>query len=434
MDGLPDELIVTILRDPNLKLNDLVKCRRISKRFRFLIDNHVSVFIKELAVSGQLINEYQKVRSVAQSYYERFGRLQNENFHLKGSRFESLWFLKKPLSRNLFANLKCLTCNLKNEITNLEILNHFVQLESLIIEQKITLERRATLKLPRLKYLALDRIDSCSKRVFLRLKSKVQVLKVNFMGSELKLAYPGELRSLDINFLNGESKICSMKNLRVLKSRHFQRRKWNFLEYLLALEEVYIKTEFAAMRGELKALCEHLMKEKEILGRQNVRIYFCDVLLTKPFQSYGFERFEEHRYNITRLQIHHFKLLPDRVLESTNMYGTSYNLVTACLNEQKISLADYFRKYPNIQGVYVQQITNDEDLLFFLKQCSSLILLEFRDQCLVSQHIVNQLPDCCPRLKFLRLKDKLVGCQIDYSPLKQLKHLVKLTKTESFTH
>lgn len=199
IDSLPDELIASILKD-HLSLSEIVKCRRISKRFRFLVDNYVSVFINELSVSSEL--EFIKrcfdssipARNTAQSYYERHGRVLNENCHVK-SLCESFWFLASPLCRTLFANLKCLVCNLKNHGDDLEILNEFVKLESLIIEPEITLRTCQTLSLPNLKYCSLPRIEYeplngySNKNVYLTLESKVEILKVLGLESKSKLAF-----------------------------------------------------------------------------------------------------------------------------------------------------------------------------------------------------------------------------------------------------
>ena len=70
------------------------------------------------------------------------------------------------------------------------------------------------------------------------------------------------------------------------------------------------KGEFKEL-SELRTTCEHLMKEKEILGRmcESTSVTFC-----KPDRSNEFERFEQFLRQTTQLQIYHFEHLTDQVL------------------------------------------------------------------------------------------------------------------------
>ena len=229
---------------------------------------------------------------------------------------------KTPLYQKLFANLRYLTCYLtrySNEGTyeKLEYLNEFVKLEKLSLALGSVPRRCQTLTLPNLKcfgcsfeaILLKPKSYECRVRVlnwqygllkfrdrrkfkkpdcYLRLNSRVETLWLTNL-EEVELCCPEQVTCLEVGLLDAKN-LSELKNLRTLRCQAICKSNLNLLEHLPALEEICVKSSEQEY-SEIKLLLDHLMNQKALLEREAVQIYFCDILLTRPVETYGIERF-----------------------------------------------------------------------------------------------------------------------------------------------
>ena len=160
MESVPDEVLVMILRD-YLYADELVICRLISKRFRFLIDNYVN--LKELIIYCY---------NLKRGYMVDLSHVSNEPVNYKNSiRLGATKLSLNPSFPLLFANLRALESNLCTEMTTdtLNVLNGLTKLEKLVFKHVLfttedDLLQPPTLSLPNLKILSLHLVKTDSDR------------------------------------------------------------------------------------------------------------------------------------------------------------------------------------------------------------------------------------------------------------------------------
>ena len=437
---LLDEIWSLIFRE-YLDLLDTLRCRRVSKRFKNLIDQ---LRPSELLIYGYDHSSY---------YYEAY----------TDYRDPKMW-VQLPKSFNLepnssfqivFANLKFLQFDmiLRKEF-NLELLNEFVLLERLYLN-RVVLSTRKTLRLPRLQMLALRfqsdkenrkgpssyrRIDY-QREPRLVIDSKVKTL----LGARSKLLvvrYPEcirHLRTSDCNEGALETEhLARFKNLRVLQSP-LTAAILNSFQTFQDLEELHLDRYLhLSSQASKQLLCQLLDKNAEL--KRNVKVYFLFILMPN-FNS--LER-SDYRHSVDE-QISNYPKLADCMRDKfhinyDNLVG-SLAVSRADLIRKQITFergfpVDFFERFSNIKYVTCYIIHDDEQFIWFLGKCTKLTKLDLQRKFL-SQSILDGLPVACRSLKELyidrwfpaRWSSDYVPREaaLDPSPIYELRQLFKLT-------
>ena len=132
-----------------LSLKELVKCRRVCKTFRSVVD---SIRIRELLILAN--------RTYYELYYEDLGWFHSDRpIHSKNSLVvrSPCWALRSSSFRTLGQNLKFLSFKYQLWGSNLELLNSFLWLEELwILHVEHCSNVKATLRLQNLKKIAFS--------------------------------------------------------------------------------------------------------------------------------------------------------------------------------------------------------------------------------------------------------------------------------------
>lgn len=298
---------------------DTARCRLVSKRFKYLIDN---LGPTELAIydCSKFYNQLEKfyvdhdrepVYWIQLSKLNFFRFKPNSSFQIM---FKHLKFLQ------IYLSLNALSRDEKKLFKkfNLEFLNEFTSLEKLYLNE-VSISRSQTLRLPRLKVFSIELFSrrearedprfygiNYRKQPFLVLDSKVErlfcaratLLVINHpecieflecRRDEFKTEQLAQFKSLKVIYLPASESVVAA--FRVLES----------------LEELHLnKYDRYANRDQQRGnLIRQLINERGT-SRRNVKIYFSDILL--PFKGPLFAA-------CLQLRIEHYHELIGRVRE-----------------------------------------------------------------------------------------------------------------------
>lgn len=427
----PDEIWVLIFRK-YLDGIETIRCRILSKRFKFLIDRFC---LNELLVYDH------------NSSWKNPDSLLHEPYEV--DREPDLWiqlfeFNLKPNSSFplVFARLKFLQINRDlRKAFNLEIFNELVCLERLLLP-RVIISRSQTLKLPRLKVFSINLVSkrdgmfsgkvqeriNYDREPRLVLDSKVERLADgNQKLLVLKHSECIEVLHLRSNSVESE-KLIQFKNLRVLNSKLTQSLLDAF-ERLEKLEELHLDVCFGGRVDKevvikRQPLIDRLMSLRLQLKRKT-KVYIQGILW--PFEG-TFCRFP------TELRIRNYHKLADCVESMREDYSDLVEYLDrqrdnltrngVVINEYGFPVC-FFKKNRNIRYVEFSKIIEDEDrFLWFLSQCSRLMEIKiYLDR--LSQSLFNRLPMVCGQLKELCIYSN--GSELDLSPVYKLNRLFRLT-------
>ena len=270
-----------------LDLIDLVQMRKVCKRFKFLVD--------QLGLSEVLVfsssNPFRNVLKVDKEPYHRI-RLRDFQLELSCPKFIAF--------RNLFGNLKHLQLSLTNrsEGLNLEVLNEFIKLEKLHVED-MRIKRDLILRLPKLKTLSV-RLRSENEYIFwprealrvnydrephLVVHSKVDTLICERLNL-IRLGHPECIEFLESEIANRDN-IVSFQNLRVLHTVITESLLNNF-QNLENLQETHLtwkgNIHLPDLIDEQIRMIDQLLAKNRKL-RKNVSISFLGFPLTRPVKE-----------------------------------------------------------------------------------------------------------------------------------------------------
>ena len=184
--SIPNEMIAFILN--KLELPQLIKCRLISKRFKFIIHNHQRYNIKKekLIIFSPYNLSRERDNSILVDSRDSFD-LDECKEGLK-SIFSSNFFNK------FYLNLKELYFNCREFNFNLEMLNQFSKLEILHFDTFFS-EKNQTINLPNLKSFAIlfnssyhDLQEQTNKKIII--ESKLERVELNMYQNKFKFKYP----------------------------------------------------------------------------------------------------------------------------------------------------------------------------------------------------------------------------------------------------
>ena len=461
MESLPDEVIVWLFEE-YLKPSEVVTCRSVCKRFRFLVDHLVN--LKELSILGD-----RETFLNALSLWDSDGvesPWKNNSvilLHDKRTKWDEPKFFPDWPFKIPFARLKVLQVAIELELTRSLVcaLNELDKLEKLVLSTVKILAKHRTpcLSLPSLKVLSISGLDIEKKLKMSMLQRKIErLVKQNklklIVTSKIETLFCSQPHLIELTcpeyliFLESWSGLANIdlspfKNLRTLKYSVCFEPNRNILDCLEHLEEVHVLDSNYVSDEAHRAFVDHLMNRKSALGRSNVRIFFYNILLTKPFEVYQFQ--SNDRENI---QIAHYRDLANQVGSRRwcryNYLIQALDSQTAILRMNGIALNEhgfpvcFFEKFPNIREI-VQRCVSSETpfdearFIWFVKQCRNVYHIQFQLDLCPSQYILDQLPDACGSLhalEFLHHSREIreeQRSEPDYAPLRRLKNLWGLT-------
>ena len=415
---------------------DTVRCRRVSKRFKFLADQ---LGPKELFV-------YSHMFPLCESTGYRDDR--NPLNWIQLHRFQ---FEPNSSFQIVFANLRVLELDIhlgKNIVKsekefNLEFFNEFVHLEKLYLNT-VVISRRQTLRLPNLRVFSIrlyseDEFFECSSRweeriIYSRqprlvLDSKVQRL-LCYRTKLLDVKHPDRVEFLRCNRNDLKTNpVILFKNLRVL-CLPLTNSVANIFEDFQNLEELYLRP-ISKDGVRRKQWFNELMAKKAALKRE-VKIYVVDV----SFQSDGplDTSIDFREFDPLKFRIQNYHRLTDRVRDVKEIYYGRLIGWLDTLTPNQIELDEwlfpvgFFKKFLGIKSVNIVRKVEDEDrFLYFLSRCTRLTELEIRREHL-TQSLLNRLPAVCRPLKVFTIDS--IGSSsssvLDPRPVYGLKQLFKL--------
>lgn len=298
MERLLDEIIVLILRD-HLAPDDLFTCRRVCKRFKFLVDNCVN--LRQLSI-----------RPFLDCFRIDFFYLTGERLNLKNL----LLMRNLPTSPDssfqiVFANLRTLQIAIRINENALASLNAFLMLEkltidTLVLSKKITLNNPFTLNLPNLKVLAIaylswaptydlieKKLDKPGRMKRSRLLRANEIKAMLIVGPRIEMLYVDHHQSVSIHLTHPEhvsslwlndtamlsNELSSLKKLTTLKFISCFEPCLNLLQVCESLQRIYF--EYYPLNSHVvEKFVDHLLAERSLLKRLELKIYINDLLIT----------------------------------------------------------------------------------------------------------------------------------------------------------
>lgn len=312
MDDLPDEILVMILKKYSYA-SELFVWRLVSKRFRNLIDNHLN--LKELIIRSKL---QQFVVFLSQS--NQYGIIYSKEEPVDYRNFIQMNEFKPPERSSfqmLCTNLKYLKIDILLSLTEgvVETLNKLIKLEELVLECLAKQGAfKAELSLPNLRRFFLKNSQHPFKLI---INSRLKQL-YNGSSVEIDLKNPDHLECL-LTRETSLKQLSSFKNLRVFNffpSFNRKQQSTKFLSFLDSLEEIYLKINLVKFKerayfDQVASVVDELLNKKRILKRDNFKIYFANILVTRPFKDYNFRSFQRPYFYLDAMVMHHYHYRTD---------------------------------------------------------------------------------------------------------------------------
>ena len=286
MDRLPVEMLVKVLS--YLSIRELVKCRLVSKRFRFLVG----------------LVQPEELRMVKHAFLWRFNLYHtNEtidwNYSLEIRKYYSHYFKQIPFDLSQLRKLQIglhIDCGI--EVTrrypntahhlNWTIFNQFKNLLHLELGN-LNFSKKEQLALPRLRVLYIEKIEQQKHTLTLDLPR----LEVFFSGAcspvAVLLVHPHTVRVLEKTGLAGDLKIY--QNLEILKLNFkfnlsqlsclatINKEIWRSASNLRELNFRPGWDAGSVYTNEIQELTNNLLREIKFLERKGLRICFHDQIL-----------------------------------------------------------------------------------------------------------------------------------------------------------
>lgn len=450
MDVLPDEMLVMILKK-YVYLSDLFAWRRVSKRFRYLIDNHLNR-VEEL-----------RVRPKLDTYKWHFSR------RLFRHRPSPLTYVKEePVDyrndlqidgfppANGSSSFPILCSNLRylkiNNIfyqcqAGLDTLNALVKLEELIlgiisigapVAMREKLIDQGELKLPNLKVLSVESITSCKLIVNSRLKKLYYgccFFPRYVWQFQIELKHPEHLKYLETN-LGIPEQMPAFKNLQTLRFRPIKSSDLDVISQLESLQEVYFKFD-ELYDGYTGRMIDYLAEQMRNLNRPNPKIYFANILITRPFGEYRFKRSPLFPGRFDELLMQNYDTLADCLTDHRFFFyfDEMFSFVgksSSPVDEKTLLPVCFFRRFRNLKFIFVHSSQTQQKLVPILKRFRNLVFLKINRIGQFTQAVINELPKSCPQLKALEIdeqedKDQNEVVRLDYRPIWDLAFLYHLS-------
>lgn len=400
---LPVEIYHEIFRN-FLPIQDIFNCRSVCKRWMAIID---LIKLRSLVIAE---DEYKF--TLNRTWFGSDEGIDTLHTILCPNLSRSIQ-IESQLRRSLFSSVKQLYIHsnyLSFKSSDLgNCLNHFTRLE-------------------RLEILNLE-IQAESKLVLPNLRS----LNIIVRGDLLILDTPC-LEKLKIQFLNTIDNIKFLYPKRIKYAEFQENRK--LLRQFTEIEQLYckrfesIEDDFLLNHPQLKQVhfdgtdqvFAKLKAQKERLHRRDLKIYFLGIHFDHlPQYSSALNHSDLYEKNVKLLAENYPKQKVAGVLPFVEQ--VNYNIYEENFKQLP---KDLVRRFVNLEQVRVTNKVNDpRKFANFLTACSNFSNLKLVNSALDSHFYSHLLPECCPSLTGLTIKDQHVD-ELDFDFCFRLDYLITL--------
>ena len=435
MEGLQDDVLLMILSE-YLHVTDLVTCRLLSKRIKFLVDNFVK--LKKLVFDcAHVIVHFgaHRLSDLADKKSER--ERPNPNHILIFRDYYVSHHLDLPRNSSfqlLCSSLRCLKFMPILQLTdsNMSTLNELSRLEELIITRPhIPPNQSPVLDLPNLKLLVMHWFDYAtdpkSSKLVINSKIKNFVYEDVHFNFPFQFNHPKHVEFLSVRSLEIED-LSIFQNLRVLCFHSISESNLNVVDVLPTLEAISLQ-DYQYKAGEAEKVANHLMRRRRVLGRENLKIYYFGILLNRPFAEYGIQRTTSA--SLATLHLEHYDQLAERFPYIEQIDYTQFaDRLEALTAGKRIPLdlqglpINFFRRM-NIRSILITEIHNSDRFVSFLKQCKYVEVLQFKNEVGIQfeQSIVQVVADLYS-LSLASFSLSMLNRALDFRQFTRLQQLI----------
>ena len=413
LDQLPDLCLRKIFKF--LSLRDLVRCRAVSRQFKFYSDE---IGVNELVVTSDFslcLNLPSRVPCT--TWYITNTAINFENYINP-----DMLVRCKSSPLKLVQQLKFLHLHVYEGDFNVKILNHFKQLVHLEIylnSKWFNRVRRArrngpkTLILPNLKVLVLrDDPPDDSNAPFALSTPKLEVLMCKKIR-RIQAEYPEAIKRLSCDY-SGENEAMKFKNLQILD---YQCKNDNLDQIPLStwrhLKELNLEVDqnifWRSVRDEVfRNSLVHLLGQKETLKREELKLYLNDVLLSDAKQLPDLENVgDESLLNHQTFICDYFWFKNHQVLRRATYPGRNFVNFNKLVQQEVHLSADFFVRFPQIRNLTAAGLVSRDAFECFLEHASALRALRLTNT-LLDQTFMDNLPNINRRLISLEVNGSSV--------------------------
>ena len=216
---LPNEMIIAILNE--LYLSQLIECRSICKRIKFIIDLNLKSIIDSNFKKKLFI--YHPNSFCLFNPYKNFYYCESINFKNSFKSYKLDKILSSSFFCDFFINLKELYL-INSTRFNLDLLNKFNGLETLFL-RKFASYKDETIKLPNLKnFFLLDNFTLCERAKVHKIKveSKIERLWLENYYNEFEFVHPNQIKHIDVhNVRYSDLNLALFENLETLNVHRY---------------------------------------------------------------------------------------------------------------------------------------------------------------------------------------------------------------------
>lgn len=403
ISNLPLEIYSDIFG--RLPINDIFKCRSVSKRFKFIIDN--------LKLRNLVIAEDEFKFTLNRKWFATNEPIDTLHTILCPSNPAESLKIESQLRKNLFSSIKQLYIHSNylsfksDDLGN--CLNHFKRLEILEI-LNLEINSESKLILPNLKVLNWSvRGDICVLDT-----PKLELVKIQFLNGmdNIEFLYPEKIKHAE--FQEKRNILKKFVNLEHLAIKHLEFIEADFLQHHSKLKQIHFDSNDVVF-FELK-------QQKERLKRKDLKIFFLGINFDElPQYSSAFNHSELYEKNIKLLAEAYERKRIANVLPFVEQIN--YNTFE---DNFKQLPKDLIERFVNLELVKVTKKVEDlKKFQNFLKNTSNFSSLKLNNSSLNAQFYSEQLPACCPSITNLTIKDENIE-EIDFDFLFKLDYLISL--------
>lgn len=400
---LPVEIYYEIFRK-YLPIQELFNCRSVCKRWMAIID---LIKLKSLVIAE---DEYKF--TLNRTWFGSDEGIDTLHTILCPNLSRSIQ-IESQLRRSLFSSVRQLYIHsnyLSFKSSDLgNCLNHFKRLERLEI-LNLEIQSESRLVLPLLKVLNISvRGDLCILDT-----PCLEKLKIQFLNTidNVKLVYPKRIRVAE--FQENRKLLNKFTEIEHLFCKRFESIDDDFLAHHPKLKQIHFD-------GNDQVFAQ-LKNQKERLHRRELKIYFIGIHFDHlPQYSSAFNHSDLYEKNVKLLAENYPKNRVANVLPFVDQIN--YNSVEENFKQLP---KDLVRRFVNLEQVRVTNKVNDQQkFTSFLTACSNFSYLKLINSELDAYFYSSLLPECCPSLTGLTIKDKHVD-ELDFEFLFRLDYLITL--------
>lgn len=386
MDNLPNHLLSKIFFD-NLDVDELLKCKTVSKRWNYVISK-----LKFNKLCLKFVSE------------ERYSTLWYPDNRIIDTKelvfFNNIKIFKDYNFLSYFINLKYFKlCSDFSFV--LENLPEFFELEclDLIDVRCIEFNKDYVLNFKKLKFLRMPLIENeC-----LKVESQSLEMLSCIYDHQILLSNNDKLRSLSIDWTM-QLKLKVYKNLETLS--------------ISSVENLDLISLFSFLPKNLKQLSLtsfnffDLFKREDLIAFyefkknfENLDIYLNYIKLDHDIQSFL------DKMSLLEEGKHYFACKNLKDIKQLSWYCINYGKILKAFDREPIP-SDFFKKFNCINRVEITDNVKDQNqLISFLSGCPSINQLVFENARL-NQDFFDKLPSICPYLEYFVEKEHHLGQRI----------------------